>query len=288
MYNQWWCFIAIGSKVYRFGRPFDVLVAEPIKQQNKWIETRSISVIKKSGVEVKPPHTPEPGMYVCAVPEWGPGKLVVWADNDFACYVTPGLGRRPQRYNKGYQILTSTSATKYSLSSVEYNLDLLEVINNRPVHMARAKLVNRDNNDQLIHHTLTYSKTSSSEWSTSNGLELGTSMTISAGIPEIFDYEWEISATSSYEHSTGEGTEETVEVSLEAEVTVPPKSRCVIEITARAMQIDVPYEADIVSKFPDGKTHKDHLVGTYRGLSISEDTLEVSECVPIEDMEEYY
>ena len=64
-----------------------MLVADkPLTENMIWKFTTSPSEIHDKGVEVKPPNYPEPYMYVCAVPQWGPGKLVSTSLHDVYVY----------------------------------------------------------------------------------------------------------------------------------------------------------------------------------------------------------
>ena len=57
-------------------RHFQVLVEEPVNEKFFWRTVTGAEEIMRNGVMVKPPNSPEPHMYVCAVQTWGPGKLV--------------------------------------------------------------------------------------------------------------------------------------------------------------------------------------------------------------------
>ena len=49
---------------------------DPITESMVWTYTTSPTEIRESAVLVCTNCDPEPEMYVCAVPDWGPGKLV--------------------------------------------------------------------------------------------------------------------------------------------------------------------------------------------------------------------
>lgn len=70
--------------------------------------------------------------------------------------------------------------------------------------------------------------------------------------------------------------------SLEAQVTVPAKHSCYVSIVARQLLADVPYDATATIFYPDDTTGTEYINGVYEGLSVSQDTVQVDECLPIE------
>lgn len=54
--------------------PSQVLVREPMLETMVWTYTTSVSEMRESGVEVCSGCSPN--VFVCAVPTWGPGKVV--------------------------------------------------------------------------------------------------------------------------------------------------------------------------------------------------------------------
>ncbi len=71
--------------------------------------------------------------------------------------------------------------------------------------------------------------------------------------------------------------------SLEARVTVPAKHSCYVSIVARQMVADVPYDSTATIYYPDGSTESVYISGVYEGLSVSQDTVQIDECLPIEE-----
>ncbi len=69
--------------------------------------------------------------------------------------------------------------------------------------------------------------------------------------------------------------------SLQAQVTVPAKHSCHVSIIARQMLADVPYDATATLYYTDGTTSTAYISGVYEGLSVSQDTVYIDECVPV-------
>ncbi len=69
--------------------------------------------------------------------------------------------------------------------------------------------------------------------------------------------------------------------SLSAQLTVPGKHSCVVSITARQMTMDVPYTATLTTYFDDLSTRQQHLSGLYEGFSVSDDIVQIEECLPL-------
>ena len=70
--------------------------------------------------------------------------------------------------------------------------------------------------------------------------------------------------------------------SLTAQVTVPGEHSCEVSIVARQMVVDVPYDATVTVYFPDDSTTTEYITGVYEGLSVSQDTVLIDACIPIE------
>ena len=64
-------------------------------------------------------------------------------------------------------------------------------------------------------------------------------------------------------------------------MTVPGQHSCEVSIVARQMVADVPYDATVTVYFPDESTTTDYITGVYEGLSVSQDTVVIDECIPL-------
>ena len=71
--------------------------------------------------------------------------------------------------------------------------------------------------------------------------------------------------------------------SLQAQVTVPAKHSCDVSIVARQMLVDVPYDATVTVYFPDDTTTTEYVTGVYEGLSVSQDTVQIDQCIPLSE-----
>ena len=50
---------------------------------------------------------------------------------------------------------------------------------------------------------------------------------------------------------------------------------------AGQMVADVPYDATVTVYFPDESTTTEYITGVYEGLSVSQDTVVIDECIPL-------
>ena len=65
-------------------------------------------------------------------------------------------------------------------------------------------------------------------------------------------------------------------------MTVPGQHSCEVSIVARQMVADVPYDATVTVYFPDESTTTEYITGVYEGLSVSQNTIVIDPCIPIE------
>ena len=62
---------------------------------------------------------------------------------------------------------------------------------------------------------------------------------------------------------------------------MPGKHSCEVSIVARQMVADVPYDATVTVYFPDDSTTTEYITGVFEGLSVSQDTVVIDECIPL-------
>ncbi len=65
---------------------FDILVADPIKENYRWSGPTTAEQVRTKGAEVDVACT----KYVCAHSYHGPGKLKIWSDSTMTCFVASG------------------------------------------------------------------------------------------------------------------------------------------------------------------------------------------------------
>ncbi len=83
--------------MFPYGR-FDILVADPIKENYRWSGPTTAQQVRTNGAEVDVACA----TYVCAHNFYGPGKLKVWSDSKITCYVASGWTEH--EFETNYQV----------------------------------------------------------------------------------------------------------------------------------------------------------------------------------------
>ena len=98
-----------------------------------------------------------------------------------------GMDRTAYVLNPAYvQYIVSKPVKRYFLSSIIYEIDDRDVLSQEPETLARTTLINNGASEQEISRTITYHYEESYSWSHTAGLEIGVSITVEAGIPDLF------------------------------------------------------------------------------------------------------
>ena len=64
-------------------------------------------------------------------------------------------------------------------------------------------------------------------------------------------------------------------------MTVPGNHACEVSIVARHFVTDVPYDGTLTTYYSDGTTSVELTSGVYEGVSVSDDHIQISDCLPI-------
>ncbi|XP_024540783.1 uncharacterized protein LOC112349858 [Selaginella moellendorffii] len=159
--------------------------------------------------------------------------------------------------------------------NVKYLLGLAEVTDIRPLVVGQGSVVNNggQNADLQVQVSFTESVSTSNRWMTSQTVGLETSLTVSAGIPEI----------ASVEATVTVGVEKTTETELGKEMTnlltfqsgylikdVPPGGEAKVAVECTRGKCRVPFTYSTKATRLDGIDTKveDEIGGVYEGVSI--------------------
>ena len=121
--------------------------------------------------------------------------------------------------------------------------------------------------------TLSFSYTNSVSVETTKSITAGLSVTVQASASVgVATVGTSVTSSLSAGFSTTSGTVETTEVtdSIEAGVDVPPGKTYEIKIVGHSMQIDVPYEATLVTTYNDGSTKEERTTGIFVGVETNQ------------------
>ena len=83
------------------------------------------------------------------------------------------------------QYIVSRPVTRYILNDISYMLDDRQLLSQEPQVLARTSLINNGVTSQMVSRTITYSYQETHSWSTTFGLEVGVSATVTAGVPMV-------------------------------------------------------------------------------------------------------
>lgn len=151
--------------------------------------------------------------------------------------------------------------------SVEFMLDPAPRVNTKP--FSAVSVVGHNDLDiaEPVSLTVSYTDTTSSSWTASTSLKLGTKTTVEAGVPSVVKGQVEVSAevTTSLAWNHADTHSETKTVTLP--VTVEPHKSVQAKCTWKTSNFDIPYRALGKVKF-DG--YPDmlpvHVEGVYKGV----------------------
>jgi hypothetical protein len=162
---------------------------------------------------------------------------------------------------------------KKEMVNVRYDLDNALVTTIKPLTTIIATVINPL--DEPITKVLTFTYMRSLEGTWSN--EVGVSVEITCGIPNVADSKFTVTVSSSYSHQWGGSETESTEVSDATEVVVSPKTILSVQIFVWRAQINVNFIYDVYRMLADGTTQ---IEGGLRGFYTNVDCYE-SEAVPV-------
>ena len=219
-----------------------------------------------------------------------------------------GMDRTPYVLNPAYiQYIISKPVQHYYLTNLEYKIDARQILGQEPQVLARTTLINNAGLVQEVSRQITYSYEETYTWSHTTGLEIGVSITVTAGVPQLastsvsmfycisnckwckiwpqlllFHLQVTTSVTAKYSYTTGGSHKETKTDSTTAKIRVQPRSSVVATITSKRYTMDVPFRATVTPQFTDGSygaafTYE----GVFEGVQVNDVTVTYSPDVPI-------
>merc|ERR1711970_571913 len=125
--------------------------------------------------------------------------------------------------------------------------------------------------DQTRKFSVEYQNTvsDSTSWENSWGYELATSLTVTAGIPDVDGVSWTTSATVSYDGSYGGDHTSSNTTTVHDEITTicPGRTRCILNYVAYKLDdFTIPFTATVQKTMDDGSTKQWEELGSWTGV----------------------
>jgi hypothetical protein len=98
-----------------------------------------------------------------------------------------GMDRTAYVLNRSYvKYIVSKPVSRYLLNSISYKLDQRDILSQTPEVIGHTTACNLGDTVGTATRTIEYSYEETHSWSTTEGLEIGVSITVTAGVPEVF------------------------------------------------------------------------------------------------------
>jgi len=84
-----------------------------------------------------------------------------------------------------------------------------------------------------------------------------------------------------FEKEVGESETETIENEVAATITIPPHHNCDLTVVGQLLEIDVPYTADLITKYTDGTEKSSPTSGIFNGVETTHFHVQYGACTGI-------
>jgi hypothetical protein len=162
--------------------------------------------------------------------------------------------KKMPQLNKNYLFLVeqheSNKKSLFSLITFKSRKDDRKVINYDLEKAKEEKICNTilqkqvsnsSNSDSRHNEKYVYKKSSIRTWNNSAGLEMGTNISVKAGIPTLAEGKVVLSPKVSYSHQWGGSENEEFTIESSSEFNVPANSICKINVNIEKLKITVPF-----------------------------------------------
>ncbi|KAJ7890735.1 hemolytic lectin [Mycena leptocephala] len=163
------------------------------------------------------------------------------------------------------------------IDRIEYNLSLGRIISNTPKVLASQTLHNQTSQPQQMIFEMSESVTHTSSFEFSRGITLSVGVTMSGGIPFIFDTEIRVDASSTETRTYGKEESITKTYTATFPVNAGPYSSVRAVSRVNSGILDVPYTLHLRSRSTNTQATSH---GTWRGVSTWELTHTLTDILP--------
>jgi hypothetical protein len=168
----------------------------------------------------------------------------------------------------------SNSVKSISVQNIRYDLGRATITNQQTQSINSIELVNDTNETQTVSEGMSYTLENSSNWSHSQALSLGASVSFSVGYTPSSTsggYHWEVSGTANFQYTltgtTGGDVSQSTNYTYTATATVPPHSKINVDVSCTRATLSVPYVADVIVTYTNGTTARlNTSPGVYTGV----------------------
>jgi len=155
-----------------------------------------------------------------------------------------------------------------SVYNVVYAIDQAKIFDTQPKSIASQSMTNNSDLKQTMNVQISQQYETKSTWSQTNGIKIGTKVSMKAGVPEIAEVSVEVSTEVSHEWTSGQEETKTQLFSATLPMDVPPKSRCSARVTFHESKMDIPWKAKAVWVGVDSADAVTDIGGTWTGTTV--------------------
>lgn len=198
------------------------------------------------------------------------GLSVIGAVNSYGPMHTPAyvLKREKVKFNWGKRV------SKIEITNIVYDFANKKTLSAQPTPISARTSVNNcavsSGPDLEVQRQITYTTETESTWGLSVTVDVGVSVSFTAGVPMIADStvsaSVNIATTSSSEARKMESKQDTMSTT----VSVPAGNVLSFYISGKNYRADIPWTGDLITTYQDGTTDTSKTSGVYKGSQISE------------------
>nr|XP_060639278.1 natterin-1-like [Anolis sagrei ordinatus] len=267
-----YCFFPYGSKEYKSSQ-FWLLVNEYNLESFIWEFGRLSAILPNS-------------IYTC------PGVKVYVAKNSYGLGKVDGESRmfyigidgKEQRYIYREILTVKKDYKSQSIKVIQY-MQEQGTYSEEPVVLVSSQVTNNGCNAMKKSTTLSGIIRSEHQWAVDISLPQSmSSITLTAGIPEVIGVSWNISSENTFRWSKDSTQSESITHSETVEVNVPPKQSCEVVMEGRRMTARIPFTAIAIRNYQED-VPPIYPLPTVQGIShnviVAQVHMVVKQCQPI-------
>jgi hypothetical protein len=159
-------------------------------------------------------------------------------------------------------------AVPFEVTGLQYSLNEAQMLFTQPVVVGEATARNNTSIPQNTQLSFSEEVEISSMFSQTTGLSVGASVSIQAGIPEVFESQIQVSTEFRRDWTVGAGQAVRKAVEITLPVAVPPFSAIVGRLVARQTRMTVPWTALARYRGLGGAVTEKFIGGVWEGTSV--------------------
>lgn len=174
---------------------------------------------------------------------------------------------------KQYEVLVVTleRIVKYKIYNVTCDLDKIEhKTNDKPFAIASQPSTNNSDCESQVKLSMSYNKTTTHNWDIKLGCQIGVKFEIKAGIPFIAEGKCEIAPSLNFTGTIGKSVQESILMSTEVTIKLPPKSSVNVSIKAKNQTLNIPFTAHMDTLYDTGKQTTTKTKGIYENVTLTD------------------